>query len=240
MASVSEILARFNLSRRDLNNVSLSQLRTIFQDLTIKEISKLCTVNKRFNTLCKDESFWRNKASDDYGIHKKYGNTWRQTARNMDKVNMINMNGVWIDGRTYKEILDDALQNGSSIIPELQKQYLLLYVDNYDDHFLQELQFDATNDDIRLNFISNAVLGRDYTDDELNDIYYIKNREINVLYAAVFTYNGMGLYLPGKPIFSTVGTALPSYEFIREMIDPILYVMQFSSFSDDRLATVTY
>ncbi len=70
MASVSEILARLNLNKRDLNNISLSQLKTIFKDFTVKEISKLCVVNKRFNTLCKDESFWRNKVFDDYGIRK--------------------------------------------------------------------------------------------------------------------------------------------------------------------------
>ncbi len=36
MDSVDEILTRLNLSRRDLNNVSLSQLETVFKDLTVK------------------------------------------------------------------------------------------------------------------------------------------------------------------------------------------------------------
>nr|QBK93701.1 MAG: F-box family protein [Pithovirus LCPAC406] len=240
MASVNEILIRLNLSKRDLNNVSLSQLRTIFQDLTVKEISKLCVISKRFNSICKDESFWRNKVSDDYGIHKKYGNTWRQTAIVMNKVDMINLNNVWIGGRTYKEILDDTLLNGAHFILDLQNSYLLPLANNSAND-TNELQYHTRNDDTELQDFANEVLHRDYTDDELNDIYYIRNREINVIYATVLTYKGEGLYLPGDTIENTTtGTALPSYEFIREMIDPMFYMMQFSSFSIDRLAEVSY
>ena len=246
MSSVNEILARLNLNKRDLNNISISQLRTIFQDLTVKEISTLCAVSRRFNTLCKDESFWRRKVSDDYGIHKKYGDTWRQTAINMDKVNMINLNGAWINGRTYRKILDDALQNaadplqhGASVVTELQTPYLLPYAGDFKED-MHELQFELENDDIQLQIFANRILGRDYTEDELNDIYYIKSREMNVIYATVRTYRGeQGMHLPGHTITNIiVGTCLPNYDFLLEMIDPILYVMQFSSFSDDKLALV--
>ena len=130
MVSVSGILARLNLSKRNLNNISLSQLRTVFSDLNVKEISKLCPVNRRFNTICQDESFWKNKIYNDYGIYKKYDSTWRETARIMDRYDMINMNDVWFDGRTYMEILNDSLQNGVDIIVDLQIKYLLPYANN--------------------------------------------------------------------------------------------------------------
>nr|QBK92605.1 MAG: F-box-like protein [Pithovirus LCPAC401] len=239
MASVSEILARLNLSRRDLSNVSLSQLRTIFQDLTVKEISKLCAVNRRFNTVCEDESFWRNKVLNDYGIEKKYGNTWRQTARNMDKFNMINMNDVWFDGRTYRKILNDTLQNGVEVILDLQEKYLLPYADHFHRDALI-LLFEHKNDDVELQNFANQVLDRNYREDELNDIYYIKSREINVIYATVLTYKGEnGIYLPGHTLTNVIDyTILPLYELIRNMIDPIFYMMQFSSFSVDRLNSI--
>nr|QBK92607.1 MAG: F-box family protein [Pithovirus LCPAC401] len=197
-------------------------------------------MNRRFNTVCENESFWRNKVSDDYGIHKKYGDTWRQTARNMDKVDMINMDGMWIDRRTYREILDDVLQNGLSSIIDLQTQYLLPYANNESESALTLLS-DLERDDGKLQYFANVVLDRDYTENELDDIFYIKSREMNVIYSAVLTYKGKGIYLPGGIIsHANIEIGLPSYEFIRDMIDPIFYVMQSSSFSDDKLYYILY
>ncbi len=239
MTSVSEILARLNLSNRDLNNISLSQLRTIFQDLTVKEISSLCAVNRRFNTLCKDESFWRNKVSGDYGIKKKYGDTWRETAITMYEVNMINLGAKWTNGKTYREILNDALQNGSGSIIRAQTLYLLPYA-KYQPA-INDILFDAL-DEKEIQDFANSFLHKPYTDEELNSILLVKSNEIDVIYTTVRIYKGKGLYLPGVTIrgTTTTGDALLSYDFLRKMIDPIIYVMQFSSFSAERLAKVSY
>ena len=239
MASVNEILARLNLNRRDLSNISLVQLRTIFQDLTVKEISTLCAVSRRFNTLCKDESFWRRKVSDDYGIHKKYGNTWRETAINMGKVDMINLNGVWINGRTYMEILNDSLQNGADVITDLQLEYLSSYVADSidtgdpDDIPEQDLLFDK-HEEKSIQGLANRSLGRYFTENELNEILHIKSEEMYVIYAAVLAYNSETPYLPGTMLRSdSIVPGLQSYDFLFNMIDPILYVMQFSSFGNN-------
>ncbi len=82
MSSVNEIFAKLRLAEKDLDKLSTSQLETVFSDLTSKEISSLCRVNRKFNTLCKDESFWRNRVLNNHGIEKKYGDTWRETAKN--------------------------------------------------------------------------------------------------------------------------------------------------------------
>ena len=238
MASVSEILSRLNLSSRDLNNISLSQLKTIFRDLTVKEIATLCTVSKRFNTLCKNESFWRNKVFDDYGIEKKYGDTWRQTAINMDKVDMINLGAKWIDGRTYMEILDDALKNGADVITDLQLEYLRSWFDNKRD---SEYMLSRLDDEKQIQSFSEIYEDTFQTDDGTHSIFLIKSSEIDVIYATVLTYKGKGLYLPGDTITdTTTGDSLLSYDFLRKMIDPIIYVMQFSSFSPERLAKVSH
>ncbi len=232
MASVSEILARLNLNRRNLDNLSTSQLETVFSDLKVREISLLCRVSRKFNELCKDESFWRNRVLNNYGIDKKYGNTWRETAKNMDEINMINLNGVWIDGRTYREILDDAVQNGADVIRGLPEHYLLRYVDNNEDDasFIQfELQ-----DEKALQDFADTELDRSYTDDELSDILLINSVEINIIYTAVRTYGGVKGRLPGDA-HDTIAQVTQSYEFLRAMIDPILYVMQFSSFQRNKL-----
>ncbi len=180
MSSVNEILVRLHLSRKDLNNLSTSQLKTIFLDLTVKEISLLCRVSRKFDRVCEDESFWKTKVADDYGIEKKYGSTWRATARKMDEINMINLNSKWFSGKTYKQILDEALQQEYSpeFILDLQEEYLLPYANNsIDDVFDLEGCFD----DEGCQEVANKVFGRDYTEDELDDIFYINNRQMTIL-----------------------------------------------------------
>nr|QBK93699.1 MAG: F-box family protein [Pithovirus LCPAC406] len=158
----------------------------------------------------------------------------------MDKIYMINMNGVWVDGRTYREILNDVLQNGVDVVTDLQAQYLLPYANDSKEEVNYLQQQYSINDDDDLQDFAELALGRYYTDDELNDIYYIRNREMDVIYATIRTYKGAGLYLPGDTITDTSKTSLPSYEFIRDMIDPIFYVMQFSSFDQDKLIKIKY
>ena len=269
MSSVNEILTRLNLSRRDLSNVSLSQLETVFKNLTVKEISTLCAVNRRFNTLCKNESFWKRKVSDDYGIKKKYGDTWRKTAITMDKVDMINLSAKLIDGITYMEILNDTVQNGAITVLDLQFLHLIPYLihdaadlqfDVHDEKSMQDLadevlSRDYVNDDVTdlqvgmhdentIQDFANANLDKPYTSDELNAIFLIKSRAIDVIYATVVIYKGGGIYLPGDTLDDsitagiTTGMDLQPYQFLRDMIDPIIYVMQFSTFSHDRLRLI--
>nr|QBK93883.1 MAG: F-box-like family protein [Pithovirus LCPAC406] len=234
MSSVNEILAKLNIRRKDLNNLSTTQLETIFSNLTSKEISLLCRVNRKFNTLCKYESYWKNRVRNRHGIRKMYGDTWRETAKIMDEFNMINMDTVWLDGRTYWEILDDALENGHNILEGLQVKYLLPYVnDNKED--AEHLRGDIRGDKEEIQFFGKNVNGKLYTDDELDNISLINSWDLDVIYTAVLIYGplNVGVYefLPGGGI----DTASQSYESLRKMIDPILYVMQFSSVSPSGL-----
>ncbi len=163
MSSVNEILSRLHLSNRDLNNLSISQLETIFSNLTSKEISLLCRMSRKFNTLCKDESYWKNRVLNKYGIRKMYGSTWRETARRMEEFNMINLNIEWIDGRSYREILDDTLRDGADTLTDLPKRYLLPLINNDNDDantFRYEM-----NDEKAIQNFSDEFLDRSYTED---------------------------------------------------------------------------
>nr|QBK92397.1 MAG: F-box-like family protein [Pithovirus LCPAC401] len=187
MSSVNEILAKLNIRRKDLNNLSTTQLEIIFSDLTSKEISLLCVVSRKFNILCKDESYWKNRVRNRHGIRKMYGDTWRETAKIMDEFNMINMDAVWIDGRTYWEIMDDALQNGSDTLIGLSMKYLLLYVDD-NKEYAEHLRGDIRGDEEDIQFFGNNVNGKPYTDDELDNISLINSWDFDVIYTAVLTY----------------------------------------------------
>ncbi len=248
MSSVDEILEKLHFRIQDLNVLPLSQLQDIFLNLDVKEILKLCEVNQKFNSVC-DENFWRIKVLNNYGIEKKYGDTWKETAIVMNKVNMINLGTKWSDGRTYGKILDDILRDGdiADTVLDLQYQYILRLMDNEDNEnnktYAKFIQI-SLNDEKALQDFADNCSERPYTASEVDAILLANSREMKVIYAAVLTYRGETpcKYLPGGTIRNdvTTGFSLQSYEFLRKMIDPMIYVMQFSSFSSDRLDLVMY
>ena len=84
----------------------------IFLNLTVKEIFKLYRINSTFNNECTKELLWKFKVKMDYGIKKKYGKTWKATARLLSKSNMINLDKKHACGKTYAQILNIALMKG--------------------------------------------------------------------------------------------------------------------------------
>ncbi len=81
MQSVDEILDKLRLEKADLNNIGSDMIAYIFEELTVTEIFLLCSVNRIFNSICRDESLWKKKILRDYKISKKTRRTWRETAK---------------------------------------------------------------------------------------------------------------------------------------------------------------
>nr|QBK92481.1 MAG: F-box-like protein [Pithovirus LCPAC401] len=106
MDTVSEIFERIHLKEESLGNLPPDVIQEIFLDLSVEEIMKLCRSNVAFNIVCERESFWQTKVWTDFGIEKKYWDTWRKTAENLFKIKMINLNKKWVNGMTYREIID--------------------------------------------------------------------------------------------------------------------------------------
>ncbi len=237
MTSASDILEQVELKTQDLNNLTPSVVQKIFSVLTVKEISLLCTTNRKFNTICKEESLWKKKVLNDYGIEKKYGVTWRETAKRMFEVNMINMNDKWVNGQTYREILVNH-----PFLFTMKSDLLSLLVNNNEDA-VTELTWNLQEE--KIQEIANSVLGRQFTNDELDKIYHINSREIKIIEVVILTaYDQSHPFLPGTHIpgihdeFVDYDLDEPPAEpkqYILELIDPIIYVMQFSTFSNDNL-----
>ena len=98
--TVDEILRDIRLNKKNITSPDV--INEIFIDLKIKDILKICRVNRAFNNACKNEGMWETKIWDEYGVKKKYGETWRETAQNLSRSNMINMRYKRNDGRTYE------------------------------------------------------------------------------------------------------------------------------------------
>nr|QBK92659.1 MAG: uncharacterized protein LCPAC401_02970 [Pithovirus LCPAC401] len=131
MSDINEILKRLRLSRRAIDALSPDQIDKIFLDLNVKDILVLCRISRKFNFACGRESLWKAIVLGNYGISEKLrGETWRGTAKIFAKNNMINLDKEWINGMTYKELLEKADSKGEHSLTYLyQLKNLLFYHD---------------------------------------------------------------------------------------------------------------
>nr|QBK93714.1 MAG: F-box domain protein [Pithovirus LCPAC406] len=238
--SVEEILTKLRFNYQDLNELPIVQLKDILANLTVKEILLLCTTNKKFNAACKEESFWKNKVFSDYGIEKKYGATWRKTAQRMSQINMINMNKKWTNGRTYKELFDMAMQEIADELNVMRMVEINKIFTEYPPCFSNKFAY--LNNEQEFQDYAEVNLKRQLTREELDKLEFVNSREMLVIYAASGTYEsgkrrGKDL-LPGdNNHYSQFDyNNIPNQkEFILQLFDPMLYVMQFSSFPIEEL-----
>ena len=105
--SIDKLLEVFGVP--NLSNLGSDVIIKYFDDISVKEVMKLCRVNKQFNTVCQKESMWKRKVKNDYGVETKYGRTWKETAQFLFEYDMINLNQKWVNGKTYKELFDESL-----------------------------------------------------------------------------------------------------------------------------------
>ncbi len=106
METVDEILERIHLKKGSLASLPPAVIQEIFIDLSIGQILKICRSSVAFNSVCGRESLWQIKVWNDFGIEKKYWDTWRKTAENLLKMKMINLNKKWVNGMTYNEVIN--------------------------------------------------------------------------------------------------------------------------------------
>ncbi len=217
-----------------MNNLSFDLIQKILWDsLTVKEISLICHTNNTINTICGKELLWKKKLSNDYGIEKKYGATWRITAQRMSEVNMINLNDRWINGQTYRELLDEALEKNWHHLYKKQIKFLeLINADLAGAFFTLNMFCEKELQNFAIN-----MLHRQFINDELSDIKQIFSRELKVIRATVLTILGSRSYLPGESYMEDDYNT-KSKVFLLKLMDPILYMMQFSSFSIDDLLKI--
>ncbi len=109
--SINELLELFG--KPNISSLGSDIIVEYFDDLSVKEVMKLCRVNRQFNEACKKESMWKRKVENDYGIEKKYGLTWKETAKLLYDADMINLNTKWNDEKSYKDLFCEALESKS-------------------------------------------------------------------------------------------------------------------------------
>ncbi len=243
VTSVDKVLRK--LTHQDLNTMSFTELQSSILDLSVKEISMLCGVSRRFNKIGEDEPFWRRKVLYNYGINKRYGATWRETAKRFYITNMINLGARWANDQTYREVLDEYLNRGADELYYNQMEMLDKIFQNEDAAHDMLIIYNPSPQEIR-NFSRQFHLDRELTDAEIDKIRLITSRDIEVIKSVILILiHSTEDFLPGTADDNTVGEMDyngENHEFLRKLIDPVPYVMQSSSFTekDFRIIEQTY
>nr|QBK92852.1 MAG: uncharacterized protein LCPAC401_04900 [Pithovirus LCPAC401] len=125
--SIKELLEVFGVL--NISTLGSDIIIKFFDDISVKEVMRLCRINKQFNTVCQKDFMWRRKVKNDYGVETKYGKTWKDTAQFLFEYNMINLNQKWVNGKTYKELFDESLESKSdTYFKDLYEKYDLMTV----------------------------------------------------------------------------------------------------------------
>ncbi len=201
-------------------------IRKMFEYLTVKEMAISRMLNKVTNEFCNEEELWKKKIFRDYGVTKMYGKTWKQTGVEMAKCNMINLNDKWANGKTYKQLLDDTLKTG---FDTLDKEQI---------HLISVAAKVSKENIYVLIYEIESMKNDDYTNigfdnDTFRKLQHICSREMRIVYSAAVSVQNSNLYLPGEVYYYNI--SVKPNPFLLSLVDPIVYVMQFSAFSSEDL-----
>nr|QBK92400.1 MAG: F-box-like family protein [Pithovirus LCPAC401] len=188
MSTVIEILQRVQLKKQDLNEVTPSLVQKIFTNLSVGEISRLCPLSRKFNDVCKKEALWEIKVWTDYGIEKRYSQdgtqdnsaSWRETAKMLYKVGMIDFGKRWVNEMTYKEIADKKIKvdgNIEVIARMIDRRVKELVGEEIEEDEMKIMYYDEEY----LQIWAKSVLNRKFIDYELEELKKILTKEIAVL-----------------------------------------------------------
>ena len=207
-------------------------LCNIYLYLTIGEAINVLKVNSRFNVI--NDFIWKKKIMIQYGLDKMYSFSWKETAKLLTEVNMINMKKKWIDGRTYEEIFRESL-NHKNYFDNLRTKHNIPFEHTGDDYIidryylLKELytSISHTSDAIRREFVSMIYDG--YSEGRINYYFKAVTREFTIISQA-------HSYIKSTKGISTLVTEYDDptgSPEIKRLIDPMIIIMRFSHITID-------
>nr|QBK92628.1 MAG: uncharacterized protein LCPAC401_02660 [Pithovirus LCPAC401] len=245
MASVNEILNRLRLKK----DLSSTEIQEILSDLNTDEIAILCRTDKRFDTVCQRESFWKNRVTSQYGVDNPIlGKTWRDTARIFFQSNMIDLGKEWVNGMTYKELIEEAYDRGYES---------LMYLNHLKNEKLSEI-LEMKIDSLNFSFyiedegtVAEFIMDMLENDDERFKLTQtVLTKELGVIAAAVAIRYFSYPELPGVPGQGEIEAKHLSYATytgdqrkytdtasvnIDEMFEYIPYIVAYSNMNDESL-----
>ncbi len=238
--TIGELLRLFKVN--NISELGSDIIIKFFDDISVKEVMKLCRVNRQFNEACKKESMWRRKVKNDYGIEKKYGKTWKETAHNLYDANMINIAQEWIEGKTYGKVMKEGLDDDYRFFGKLLEKYKIgqyVFPEYVDDIKSADAYLSNTHGFDYEFFIEYDTHGMSDSEADLQRHLRLMTREFSVIAHAVGEMSGEysegGFALASSQaddiegsIENTPEERVKMQKIVKLFMDPILYVMTYS------------
>ncbi len=141
-----------------MDSTSTDTLQLIFTYLDVGEISRKNLTNHLFDRVCKSESLWKNKLSEDYSIVKKRNESWRNKAKE-----------VYIESNLFWDNIDDGIDY--CMKDDYAVKYLIdVFEKSLVDHALRERK-----EFFAIEIIFKAFFQFHYTTSYLNHGYFYVN-----------------------------------------------------------------
>nr|QBK93183.1 MAG: hypothetical protein LCPAC403_03170 [Pithovirus LCPAC403] len=252
LSGESKELPQFKMNSTLLNIQNISELGTdvieeFFYGISVKEILELSVTNTRFNEACKRESFWKKKVLIDYGVEKKYGETWKETALLLFNSNMINLRKEWIDGQTYGELFEEGMRDDNLFAGILNKHQIPrmqvhVYSESVVDFKSAEIDHALSCAGFSLEELRELHIGPT-DEDTVQRVLRVVTREFSVIMHAVseakryYSLFSLGEFWQDS-LIELQDRDLKTSKGIRSLVDPIIYVMMYSFHSIDTLNTI--
>nr|QBK92416.1 MAG: uncharacterized protein LCPAC401_00540 [Pithovirus LCPAC401] len=248
MSDITAILRKLRLTRNNISDLSSDEIDHIFTNISVREIATLCGISSKFNNICKRESLWRSKILCNYGISEPLrGKTWRDSARLFSISNMIDMGKEWVNGMTYKELLEEADNRGSES---------LLYLNHLKNKYFDDIGFEYSTSWFYLSedIINEELWHEDIKDISEEDLIKVSNvltKEFGIISAAIgvryyrypdLPYTGLigdEKYPTNATYTGNVRKSTKAIDImIDEMFDYMPYIMNFSSSKYNELVSI--
>nr|QBK92492.1 MAG: hypothetical protein LCPAC401_01300 [Pithovirus LCPAC401] len=242
--SILEDLSDIGIEEEDLGSLDPSSIEEIFLILNTKEIITLCSERRELRELCDEESLWQTKVWVEYGLDKKYWETWKETAVNLSEINMINLNGRWINGMTYKEIIEKVEERPGEAVKTLVRMQGKFYPKG-----MRFRELGASYDEMLLQYAAESSMRRELNEEELKGLNKVLTREFAIISGAFVLYE-RNYDRPSRGIppllldAKIIGSGnMPKEEWfsksskiMRDMIDVRYYIMQLTPLSNYELS----
>nr|QBK93270.1 MAG: hypothetical protein LCPAC403_04040 [Pithovirus LCPAC403] len=232
-----------HLNIQNISELGTDVIEEFFYGISVKDVLELSLTNTRFSEACKRESFWKKKVLLDYGVKKKFGETWKKTAMLLSNSNMINLGKEWIDGQTYGELLEEATKGDNELFVRFFKEILtkyriprsqvFVYSQSVEDLKSAEIDYCLSlhpdNTIARLKAINIGPTD----EDTLQHVLRVVTREFSVIMHAVSEAKRYySLFSSGQEweeeIDQLQDKELKTSKEIKSLVDPIPYVMMYS------------
>ncbi len=153
----------------------------VIEFMTIREVSRIAIVSRFHGKASNNEKIRKRMVLRDFGVDVLCGSTWQDTSIELTKERMINLNDMWADKITYKDVIEKMKNSDNKLkyLCELQKS-------TYPCEEIKEGFYIArVYDEDMMNEMQRLLVKRRINSREKNILRGILTREFSILFYSV-------------------------------------------------------